>query len=285
MALRVSVEEPAVMDGPGDQQQEKKKEKEKASEANGKEGRIAAGDRDEILAQFPTSSSSSLPLPLHSNNCHNMNPCALSASPSPPLERPVDATSLNSPVRLSARLPTGLPAREGRAQQKYDADGSRLVAGCVPYHCDAATGAVHVLLISNRRRTQWIIPKGGWETDETQLEAAGRESYEEAGVRGVVGELLAAYTHMGKHNQRQHHAYFALKVSEVLRDWPDKGKRRRVWVALGEAGALCTRPGMAEAIAALQCKFGVEPAPLAQASDIIALAAAAGDAVDTIMWN
>jgi diphosphoinositol-polyphosphate diphosphatase len=271
-----------VTDGPGDQQQ---KEKEKASEANGKEGGRTTGadDRDEILAEFPTSSS--LSLPLRSNNCRNMNPCALSASPSPPLERPVDATSLNSPVRLSARLPTALPAREGRAQQKYDVDGARLVAGCVPYHCDAASGAVHVLLISNRRRTQWIIPKGGWETDETQVEAAGRESYEEAGVRGVVGELLATYTHMGKHNQPQHHAYFALKISEVLRDWPDKGKRRRVWVALGEAGALCTRPGMAEAIAALQRKFGVAPAPLSQASDIVALAAAAGDAVDTIMWN
>lgn len=201
---------------------------------------------------------------------------------------------MHSPVRLSATPAGGVvePAREGRSHQRYADGGIRLVAGCVPFHCDASTGEVKVMLISNRKRTQWIIPKGGWESDESEAEAASRESYEEAGVRGRVGDRLAIYTHTGKLGERQRHAYFALQVDEVLSEWPDSAKRRRVWVPLAAASALCTREGMAEAIASLQRIHGVQPAPPSLPDDMAFLPDAngahdanGGGAGGAVLWD
>lgn len=69
------------------------------------------------------------------------------------------------------------PARSGRQNAQYDGD-TRLVAGCLPVMPDG-----RVVLIRSVKRTDWILPKGGWESDETAAEAAVREAYEEAGVR------------------------------------------------------------------------------------------------------
>lgn len=69
------------------------------------------------------------------------------------------------------------PARSGREQQRYDGD-TRLVAGCLPVMPDG-----RLVLLGSVKTTDWILPKGGWESDETAGEAAAREAYEEAGVR------------------------------------------------------------------------------------------------------
>lgn len=75
------------------------------------------------------------------------------------------------------RPPHMEPAREGREKCRYD-DDTRLVAGCLPVTHDG-----RLLLIGSVKRTDWILPKGGWDIDETAAEAAVREAYEEAGVR------------------------------------------------------------------------------------------------------
>ncbi|CAL0323452.1 unnamed protein product [Lupinus luteus] len=50
---------------------------------------------------------------------------------------------------------------------------------------------IEVLVISsqNQKGKGILFPKGGWELDEYKKEAALRETMEEAGVRGIVGEL------------------------------------------------------------------------------------------------
>eukprot|EP00903_Cladosiphon_okamuranus_P009624 g9160.t1 len=73
------------------------------------------------------------------------------------------------------------PAREGREKCRYDGD-TRLVAGCLPITPDG-----RLVLIGSVKHTDWILPKGGWDTDETAAEAAVREAYEEAG--GVTSGL------------------------------------------------------------------------------------------------
>lgn len=47
-------------------------------------------------------------------------------------------------------------------------------------------GAVRVLLIGASSGGGLVLPKGGWETDETVQDAARRETVEEAGVRGDI---------------------------------------------------------------------------------------------------
>lgn len=140
------------------------------------------------------------------------------------------------------------PARVGRQNQRYSPDGLRMVAGCVPYRL--RDGHLEVLLITNRKKTHWIIPKGGWEEDETAEMAAVRETYEEAGVRGTLGPKLVEFVHEGKDHQ-QLHSYFALHVTDTLGDWPEGGQRDRAWFPWPNAAEVCRRQGMSDAIAAL----------------------------------
>merc|ERR1719305_246491 len=83
-----------------------------------------------------------------------------------------------------------LQARTGRDLQKYDA-GHRLVAGCIPIRHVQRNGSQHVeiLLITSKSSNLLVLPKGGWEVDETLEAAAARETLEEA---GVIGDLEGA---------------------------------------------------------------------------------------------
>ena len=40
------------------------------------------------------------------------------------------------------------------------------------------------MVTSSSDPQRWVIPKGGWEIDESAQEAAVRETWEEAGVKG-----------------------------------------------------------------------------------------------------
>ena len=50
------------------------------------------------------------------------------------------------------------------------------MAGCVPV--DRRNRRV-LLVASSKHDGEWVLPKGGWENDETQEEAAARETWEE----------------------------------------------------------------------------------------------------------
>jgi diphosphoinositol-polyphosphate diphosphatase len=65
-----------------------------------------------------------------------------------------------------------------------------LVTGCVPI-----LRGGKVLLVSSSRKTEWILPKGGWEQDEAIEESAVRECFEEAGVLGTLGQALSPVQH------------------------------------------------------------------------------------------
>lgn len=89
---------------------------------------------------------------------------------------------------------TRLGSRQGRSSQRWVFDAVnqrrlRLVTGCVPILQDG-----RILTISASRKSSWILPKGGWECDESMEESAVRESYEEAGVTGFLGSKLSEVT-------------------------------------------------------------------------------------------
>jgi diphosphoinositol-polyphosphate diphosphatase len=60
-----------------------------------------------------------------------------------------------------------------------------MTTGCVP-----VVDGGKVLFISSSRKSEWILPKGGWEMDEAMEESAIRETFEEAGVLGILGPRL-----------------------------------------------------------------------------------------------
>lgn len=102
-------------------------------------------------------------------------------------------TALHELQSLSEALQASVLARThsrvGRSQQRWLADGEhnlvRLVAGSIPIFADG-----RVLLVSSKKKKEWVLPKGGWESDETLEESALRESFEEAGVTGILGPPL-----------------------------------------------------------------------------------------------
>jgi ADP-ribose pyrophosphatase YjhB (NUDIX family) len=63
----------------------------------------------------------------------------------------------------------------------------RLVTGCVPI-----LQSGKIIFVSASRKPAWILPKGGWELDESMEESAMRECYEEAGCIGSLGPALSS---------------------------------------------------------------------------------------------
>ncbi|CAI4212549.1 unnamed protein product [Parascedosporium putredinis] len=118
-----------------------------------------------------------------------------------------------------------MESRTGRSKQR-----ERLVAGVVPLTEDRK----YVLLIQSARRKGWVLPKGGWESDEECTEAAEREAWEEA---GIIDGSKALYR------------FYEATVTREETDWPERHKRERQWFTFKQAKeALSTRPELQEAL-------------------------------------
>lgn len=144
-----------------------------------------------------------------------------------------------------------MEARTGRENQRYGSLGERLVAGIVPLSNDRKS----VLLIQSMRRGGWVLPKGGWEVDETVEEAACREAWEEAGAVCRIHADLGKIPEKRKPEQlttqapKAAYQFFEATVDEVKEEWPEKHKRKRRWMGYKEAIVLLKdRPELSEAL-------------------------------------
>ncbi|CAN6478161.1 unnamed protein product [Victoria cruziana] len=130
-------------------------------------------------------------------------------------------------------------ARTGREKQRYE-NGCRLIAGCVPYKLSeyksdgsCVESRLQILVVKAQKSEKVLLPKGGWENDETVEEAALREAMEEAGVDGKMGNKLGVWTFSSKgHEGGDHVAHmFPLEVSKLLDAWPEEHLRERLWMS------------------------------------------------------
>jgi diphosphoinositol-polyphosphate diphosphatase len=113
-----------------------------------------------------------------------------------------DVTAVNEPQQarlvdlqttfdtLTTNVMRSTVSRQGRNLQRWEdthdgSQGVRLVTGAVPILSDS-----RILLVSSGKKAEWILPKGGWESDECLEESAIREVFEEAGCSGVLGPPL-----------------------------------------------------------------------------------------------
>jgi len=93
--------------------------------------------------------------------------------------------------RINLKVKTQTISRNGRQTQRWYTDPAthtlyRKTTGCIPVLKDGK-----VLFCSASRKSEWILPKGGWEKDEAMEESAIRETFEEAGVFGIIGPTLS----------------------------------------------------------------------------------------------
>lgn len=145
-----------------------------------------------------------------------------------------------------------MESRTGRTNQRYGSKGERLVAGVVPLSADKTL----VLLIQSAGSGSWVLPKGGWETDEESAQqAACREAWEEAGVICTVHRDLGLIPDMRPSSLLTAHApkasyhFFEVTVDRQEDQWPEMHKRKRQWVPYAQAAtALASRPELLEAL-------------------------------------
>lgn len=145
-----------------------------------------------------------------------------------------------------------MESRVGRTKQRYGANGERLVAGVVPLSADKKK----VLVVQSARRGGWVLPKGGWETDEKSAQdAAVREAWEEAGIVCRVQLDLGSIPEMRKPEEvtaqapRASYRFFDVIVEKEERQWPEMHKRARQWMSYTEAvAAFKDRPELIEAL-------------------------------------
>lgn len=104
-----------------------------------------------------------------------------------------------------------------------------------------------ILLITNKARSRWGIPKGTVERGETSAAAAVREAFEEAGVLGSVGaQTLGAYRYRKQEGGPVRSvSVHLLTVHRCEDDFPEAGERCQRWVDLEAAAALVASPDLA----------------------------------------
>lgn len=123
-----------------------------------------------------------------------------------------------------------------------------------------------------------VLPKGGWEQDESVDGAAAREALEEAGVRGDLESApLGPFTLPAKPNKPTSGGaatMFALVVKEELPSWPESTQRARVWLPLHVAVSAPRHEWMRDAVVAWAARQGWSVAPSAEGEAVAAAAAA-----------
>ncbi|KAK9467342.1 NUDIX hydrolase domain-like protein [Lipomyces arxii] len=151
-------------------------------------------------------------------------------------------------------------AREGREKQRYSTSGARLVSGVIALSADKTK----VLMVtSTARQDKFVLPKGGFETDEpTPEDAAMREAWEEAGIigkitksLGVIDDLRPPKLFVPNTNggdiipPRAEYHFFEMDLEKEENVWPESNRRVRKWFTYSEAiRDLKSRPELIEAL-------------------------------------
>lgn len=108
-------------------------------------------------------------------------------------------------------------------------------------------GKMEVLIITTRKKKNWIFPKGIIEENLTARESATKEAFEEA---GITGELLA--NKLGKYTYKKWGGnckvkVYGLRVNTVLNNW-EEDFRERKWIDILDVEKYIDNPKLLEII-------------------------------------
>jgi 8-oxo-dGTP pyrophosphatase MutT (NUDIX family) len=151
--------------------------------------------------------------------------------------------------RLKARMRRG-NALVGRIRDRLRAlswVGHRQQYAALPWR-EGATG-IEILLITSRETRRWVIPKGWPMITLAAHDAAAQEAFEEAGVRGAIGQTPIGVFRYRKRLKTGRALLcrvdvYSLAVSTEVKTWPEKRHRNRRWVDAREAARMVEEPGL-----------------------------------------
>lgn len=148
---------------------------------------------------------------------------------------------------------TGRDAKDGKsALGKASPRGDQAMRrqyGALPYRV-TSSGSLELLLVTTRRTRRWTIPKG-WPAKKLKpRDCAAREAYEEAGVRGTIGQKsIGSFTYEKVLDNEGlsiscEVSVFPLRVEQQFETWPEAHERQCIWLDPRGAVSVVTEVGL-----------------------------------------
>lgn len=136
---------------------------------------------------------------------------------------------------------------------RQESTGIKKQSAVIPMRRNAR-GGVEILLITNKSRTRWVIPKGNLEQGMTPPESAAKEAWEEAGALGrTLPPTLGAYAYVK--NEMIHMVdVYAMTDVILAYAWPETQRQRR-WVGIAEAVELVHSDELGELLRAAEAQL------------------------------
>jgi phosphohistidine phosphatase len=106
-------------------------------------------------------------------------------------------------------------------------------AAVIPYRVHEER--VEIALVTSQGGKRWIVPKGSLDDGEAAIDAAIRETEEEAGLIGELVERPIGRYRYTKQNDRYHVEVYLMRVTLVLDSWVEAEYRRRRFMPLEDA--------------------------------------------------
>lgn len=101
-----------------------------------------------------------------------------------------------------------------------------------------------ICMVTSRRKTRWVVPKGRIDRGHTPPQAAATEAWEEAGLVGDVRPESVGSYHYEKLGRTHVVSVFVMDVTVEHPTWPECRERTREWVTVAEALERIEEPGL-----------------------------------------
>ena len=106
-------------------------------------------------------------------------------------------------------------------------------SGTIPFR--RSGDHIEILLITNKKKDKWGIPKGLVEAKLSASESAQKEAFEEAGIYGKIYKPSLGKYSIRKWEGKCRIKVFAMEVTQILDTWPEDILRKREWYSVEEA--------------------------------------------------
>jgi 8-oxo-dGTP pyrophosphatase MutT (NUDIX family) len=143
-----------------------------------------------------------------------------------------------------------LRAVASRETGKNDADiKPRRQVAALPYA--KVKGMIKFMLVTSRETGRPVLPKGWTEKSLSDAEAAEREAYEEAGIKGKIAKKpVGSYDYVKIIGPGFALpcivAVYPLQIRKHLKSWPEMNERERLFLTADEAANRVAEPELAE---------------------------------------
>jgi CYTH domain-containing protein len=122
--------------------------------------------------------------------------------------------------------------------------------GALPYLFRG--GHLYLVIVMNSAQTRWIIPKGQPDPDMSRQDVAVMEAMEEA---GVIGSCLPGLRVPCCHKGEKVLYVYPLKVTTVLKKWPEMEWRKRAVLPVAKALKMISDPELTQCLQRLTSRL------------------------------